>query len=106
VQAHGQAIETIEGVATADRLHPLQEAFIAEHAIQCGYCTPGMIMSAKALLDKTPRPAKAEIREALSGNVCRCTGYTKIVKAVKRVADRIAANGGGAPTTEVGHDRL
>jgi len=86
VEAHGKKITTIEGLSTGDRLHPLQEAFVDEGAIQCGFCTPGMILSAKALLDEVQEPSEEEIREALSGNLCRCTGYVKIVKAVQRAA--------------------
>jgi len=87
VQANGSQVTTIEGLGTPDNLHPLQKAFIEEGAVQCGFCTPGMIMSAKALLDKKNNPKEEEIREALSGNLCRCTGYVKIVQAVKRAAD-------------------
>ncbi len=87
VQANGSHVETIEGIGTPDKLHPLQKAFIKEGAVQCGFCTPGMIMSAKVLLDKKNNPEEEEIREALSGNLCRCTGYVKIVQAVKRAAD-------------------
>jgi carbon-monoxide dehydrogenase small subunit len=84
---HGRWVETIEGVAAPDgTLHPLQEAFLEEGAVQCGYCTPGMILSAKALLAKNPRPDVAAIEEGLSGNFCRCTGYAKIVRAVQSAA--------------------
>ncbi len=82
VEAQGKEISTIEGLARGGQLHPLQRAFIDHGAIQCGFCTPGIIMSAKALLDKNPQPTEAEVREAISGNYCRCTGYTKIVEAV------------------------
>ena len=85
-RADGKNITTIEGLSSRDRLHPLQEAFVEEGAIQCGFCTPGMILSAKALLDETREPSEREIREALSGNLCRCTGYVKIVKAVQKAA--------------------
>jgi carbon-monoxide dehydrogenase small subunit len=85
-RAQGAVIETIEGISKPGRLHPLQQCFIENGAIQCGYCTPGMIMSAKALLDKNPHPTKQEIREALAGNLCRCTGYVKIEKAVEQAA--------------------
>ena len=84
VQAQGREILTIEGLAT-DKLHPLQQAFIDTFAVQCGYCTPGTILAAKALLDENPRATEEEIKEGLSGNLCRCTGYTKIVEAVKQV---------------------
>ncbi len=83
VEAEGREITTIEGLAKGGKLHPLQEAFVEHHAIQCGFCTPGMILTAKALLDATPAPTEEEIRRALSGNICRCTGYAKIVDAVK-----------------------
>ena len=86
VQADGKKITTIEGIAAEDRLHPLQEAFVEEGAVQCGFCTSGMILSAKALLDQKVHPADDEIRQAVSGNLCRCTGYVKIVRAVKRAS--------------------
>ena len=86
VEAKGKEILTIEGLRKDGELHPLQQAFIDEGAVQCGFCTPGMILSAKALLDENPDPDEAEIREALAGNLCRCTGYVKIVKAAKSVA--------------------
>ena len=83
----GRTVLTVEGLAGEDgALHPLQEAFLEEGAVQCGYCTPGMLLSAKALLDRSPSPDPGEIEEALSGNLCRCTGYAKIVKAVERAA--------------------
>ena len=82
VQADGKQVTTIEGVETSQGLHPLQTAFVDKGAIQCGYCTPGMILSAKSLLDRNPRADEAEIRKAISGNLCRCTGYQKIVEAV------------------------
>jgi carbon-monoxide dehydrogenase small subunit len=85
-EAEGRAITTIEGLAAAGRLHPIQEAFVDHHAIQCGFCASGMILTAKALLDQTPDPTEIEIRHALSGNICRCTGYAKIVEAVKAAA--------------------
>jgi carbon-monoxide dehydrogenase small subunit len=86
VQADGKSVTTIEGVASGAHLHPLQEAFVEEGAIQCGFCTPGMILSAKALLDKAHEPSEFEIREAISGNLCRCSGYVNIVKAVQKAA--------------------
>jgi len=86
VQADGKKITTIEGIASEGKLHPLQEAFVAEGATQCGFCTPGMILSAKALLDRNSNPADDEIRLAISGNLCRCTGYTKIIRAVQKAA--------------------
>lgn len=84
--AVGKSIETIEGLSKGTQLHPLQRAFVACGAIQCGYCTPGMIMSAKALLDKNPDPSEEEIRHAISNNLCRCTGYVKIVDAIRTAA--------------------
>ena len=86
LEADGSTVETIEGIGTPGNLHPLQQAFIDAGAIQCGYCTPGMIMSAEALLRKNPDPSEDEIRLALSGNICRCSGYVQIVRAVKRAA--------------------
>ena len=86
IQADGKEILTIEGLSSGGRLHPLQEAFVEEGAVQCGFCVPGMILSAKALLDEKKDPSEGEIREALSGNLCRCTGYVKIIKAVQKAA--------------------
>jgi len=86
VQADGKEILTIEGLSSGGKLHPLQEAFVEEGAVQCGFCVPGMILSAKALLDEKDDPSEEEIREALSGNLCRCTGYVKIIKAVQKAA--------------------
>jgi aerobic-type carbon monoxide dehydrogenase small subunit (CoxS/CutS family) len=86
VQADGATIETVEGLADGDRLSPLQQAFSDHHALQCGYCTPGMLMSATALLRENPSPSEAEIRKALQGNICRCTGYWNIFEAVKAAA--------------------
>jgi len=86
LQAEGKEIETIEGLGQADDLHPLQKSFIANGAVQCGFCTPGMLLSAAALLKKNPSPTEKEIRTAISGNLCRCTGYQKIVKAIQDVA--------------------
>ena len=88
VQADGSEVTTIEGLAEGDRLHPLQEAFWEEHGLQCGYCTPGMIMSSVNLLADNPAPTEHEIREGISGNFCRCTGYQHIVNAVARAARR------------------
>lgn len=85
-QADGKAILTIEGMGTPEQLHPIQEAFIRNGAVQCGYCTPGMVLSAKALLDKHVNPSEEEIRRAISGNLCRCTGYQKIVDSIKDAA--------------------
>ena len=85
-QADGRDVLTIEGLATCERLHPIQEAFEKHAALQCGFCGPGAILSAKALLDANPAPTAREIREALAGNLCRCTGYTKIIEAVQAAA--------------------
>ena len=90
LDAEGYEITTIEGIAEDGELHPLQEAFVDHGAIQCGFCTPSMILSAKALLDESPRPTEEEIRRALVGNLCRCTGYTHIVTAVKAAAEAMA----------------
>jgi aerobic carbon-monoxide dehydrogenase small subunit len=95
VEAENKDIQTIEGLADSwpgnrpEQLHPIQEAFVENHGIQCGYCSPGMILTAKALLDEKPSPSDAEIREALSGQVCRCTGYAKIVDSVRDAAARL-----------------
>jgi carbon-monoxide dehydrogenase small subunit len=87
MEAEGKTITTIEGIASKDgQLHPLQTAFINEGAVQCGFCTPGMIMSAKALLDTNDKPTEEEIKDAVAGNLCRCTGYVKIIDAIKTVA--------------------
>jgi carbon-monoxide dehydrogenase small subunit len=86
VQARGREITTVEGLEGAGGLHPMQDAFHEEHGLQCGFCTPGMMLSAIALLEENPDPSEEEIRWALSGNVCRCTGYQNIVKAVQRAA--------------------
>ena len=89
VDADGKSVETIEGVADGDKLDPIQEAYIEEGAIQCGFCTPGFIMTTKALLKENPDPSEAEIREYLKGNYCRCTGYVNIVKAVQSAAKKL-----------------
>ena len=88
-QAQGTKVTTIEGLETENGLHPLQKAFIEHFAIQCGFCTPGMILSAKALLDENPNATEDEIREALHGNICRCTGYKKIVEAIEAARDEM-----------------
>ncbi len=88
VQANGKKITTIEGVATDEGLHPIQEAFVEHGAIQCGFCSPGMILSGKNLLESNPKPTELEIRTAISGNLCRCTGYQKIVEAIKDVSEK------------------
>jgi aerobic carbon-monoxide dehydrogenase small subunit len=90
VQADGAEMTTIEGMMQDGQLHPLQEGFKQEHGLQCGYCTPGMILSASALLQKNPNPTDAEIRVGISGNLCRCTGYQNIVKAVQYAAQKMA----------------
>jgi carbon-monoxide dehydrogenase small subunit len=89
MQADGKEILTSQGLGTPEDLHPLQEAFMDYGAIQCGYCTPGMIMSAKALLDENLRPTRQEIKEAISGNICRCTGYEQIIEAVEAAAQML-----------------
>ena len=93
LQAQGAQVTTIEGLADGDRLHPLQEAFSACHGLQCGYCTPGMILSAAGLLATNAAPSEAEIVDALEGNLCRCTGYVNIVKSVQQAAAAMAAQG-------------
>ena len=85
----GKKVTTIEGLGDEDNIHPIQEAFVEEGAIQCGYCTPGMILTTKALLDKIKMPSEEDIKEALSGNLCRCAGYSKIVQAVKTAANNM-----------------
>jgi carbon-monoxide dehydrogenase small subunit len=92
IQADGAEIGTVEGLSTGVQLHPIQQAFHDDHGLQCGYCTPGFLMAAQALLEKNDHPTEAEVREGLVGNICRCTGYTNIVKAVMTAA----ANGNGA----------
>jgi len=90
VQAEGAAITTVEGLAPQGQLHPIQRAFWEEHGLQCGYCTPGVLISTYALLQHNPRPDETEIRHALEGNICRCTGYHNIVKSVQSAAERLA----------------
>jgi carbon-monoxide dehydrogenase small subunit len=89
VQAHDREIMTVEGLEQNGKLHPLQEGFMAEHGLQCGYCTPGMLMTGYAFLKKTPSPSEDDIRHAISGNLCRCTGYVNIVKAVQHAAAKL-----------------
>jgi carbon-monoxide dehydrogenase small subunit len=91
VQADGAAIKTIEGMADGATLHPLQQGFWDQHGLQCGFCTPGMIMQAAALLAENPDPSEAQIREGISGNLCRCTGYVNIVKAIQQAAGEMRA---------------
>jgi carbon-monoxide dehydrogenase small subunit len=93
VQAHGKRLMTVEGLEQDGRLHPIQEGFVQEHGLQCGYCTPGMMMTSYAFLKRTPTPSEDEIRHAISGNLCRCTGYVNIVKAVQYAAARLQEGG-------------
>ena len=95
LQAHRQEVMTLKGVGTPENPHPLQQSFVNHGAIQCGFCTPGMIVSAKALLDQNPHPTRDNIREAISGNLCRCTGYKKIVDAIEDAAGRLRQKAGG-----------
>jgi carbon-monoxide dehydrogenase small subunit len=95
VQAEGAEVETIESLAAGGELHPLQEGFWEKHGLQCGYCTPGMIMSAKGFLAENPNPTEDEIRHGISGNLCRCTGYNKIVEAIQYAAEKLQADAGG-----------
>ncbi|MEP7105403.1 MAG: (2Fe-2S)-binding protein, partial [Chloroflexota bacterium] len=92
VQAEGKDVTTIEGLAKGDQLHPIQQAFWDEHGLQCGYCTPGFIMAAKYLLDTNPNPTDDEIRKGLEGNLCRCTGYVNIIKAVKSASQTMSGS--------------
>jgi carbon-monoxide dehydrogenase small subunit len=92
VQADGCSVSTVEGLEQGGKLHPVQEAFTEKHALQCGYCTPGMLMTCSALLERNKQPSEQEIREAISGNLCRCTGYLNIVKAVQHAAERMRAS--------------
>jgi carbon-monoxide dehydrogenase small subunit len=85
LQAEGKEVETVEGLGTEEKLHPLQVSFIKHGAVQCGFCTPGMLMSAEALLRQNPHPAEDEVKRGISGNLCRCTGYVKIIKAIQNV---------------------
>ncbi len=96
-QADGRSVTTIEGLAPQGMLHPVQQAFWEEHGLQCGYCTPGMVMSTVALLAEVPDPDEATIRHALEGNICRCTGYHNIVKAVRSAAEKLAAGAQPVP---------
>ena len=99
VQADGAEVLTIEGLARNGKLHPLQEGFWEEHGLQCGFCTPGFIMAAYDLLRRNPNPDEAEIRHALEGNICRCTGYHNIVRAIRYAAERMAGTAGAEPAT-------
>jgi aerobic carbon-monoxide dehydrogenase small subunit len=93
VQVDGREIMTVEGLASQSELHPIQEGFKDEHGLQCGFCTPGMMMAAKALLERNPNPTEEDVRWGLSGNLCRCTGYQNIVKAVLWAAEKMRAEG-------------
>jgi aerobic carbon-monoxide dehydrogenase small subunit len=93
VQARGKTLMTVEGLEQDGKLHPLQQGFIAEHGLQCGYCTPGMLMTSYAFLEKCPDPSDDDVRWAISGNLCRCTGYVNIVKAVRHAAAALRAGG-------------
>lgn len=90
MEAEGKVIETIEGLERGGGLHPLQQSFIENNGIQCGYCTSGMIMSAKALLDKIPKPTEDQIRTSIAGNICRCTGYVQIVESIQKAAEKLS----------------
>lgn len=92
LEAEGRAITTIEGIGSGSKLHPLQEAFATCGGSQCGYCTPGFVMTSVAFLERNPSPSRAEIKDAIAGNLCRCTGYVKIVDAIERAADRLRAS--------------
>ncbi len=94
LQVEGKHVETVEGLADGEKLHPLQEAFLDNGGYQCGFCTPGMLMAAKSLLNENPNPTKDEIRHGLSGNLCRCTGYVRIVDSVEDAARRMRKEGG------------
>ena len=91
VMAHGHNVTTVEGLGTIDKLHPLQEAFKEEHGLQCGFCTPGFLTTLAAFLEENPHPSEEEIREAISGNLCRCTGYQHIKESVKNAAEKMSA---------------
>jgi aerobic carbon-monoxide dehydrogenase small subunit len=94
VEVEGKCVTTVEGLADASELHPLQQCFLEDAALQCGICTPGFLVAAKALLDENPCPTEAEIRFALAGNICRCTGYDKIIRAVQHAAERLTLRDG------------
>ncbi|HXU34177.1 MAG TPA: (2Fe-2S)-binding protein [Thermoanaerobaculia bacterium] len=97
VQADGHSLTTVEGLEQGGKLHPIQNGFWQEHGLQCGYCTPGMLMTTSALLERNPDPSEEEIREAISGNLCRCTGYVNIIKSVQHAAAAIAAQAQPSP---------
>ena len=98
-KADGAEILTVEGMARQGQIHPLQQAFLEEGAVQCGYCSPGMLLSAKVLLDEDPRPSAEDIKEAISGNLCRCTGYVRIIRAVQVAAERMRGEVGDPPAS-------
>ena len=100
VQVDGSAISTVEGLEQGGKLHPIQEGFYEEHGLQCGFCTPGMMMTSVAFLKENPNPSDDEIRHAISGNLCRCTGYVNIVKAIHYAADKMRAEQATPPTSE------
>jgi carbon-monoxide dehydrogenase small subunit len=95
VEADGREILTVEGLARGDKLDPLQEAFVQEGAVQCGFCTPGMLIAAKGLLNENPQPTELQVRQALAGNLCRCTGYVRIITAVLKASEKVADSAGG-----------
>jgi carbon-monoxide dehydrogenase small subunit len=97
VQAEGHDLKTVEGLADGDRLHPIQEAFWEAHGLQCGFCTPGFLMTITEFLTENPTPTEDEIREAIAGNLCRCTGYINIIKAVQIAAEKLSAHGDTTP---------
>jgi carbon-monoxide dehydrogenase small subunit len=101
LKADGAEILTVEGLALKDRIHPLQQAFWEEGAVQCGYCTPGMLLAAKAFLDENPEPSVEDVKEAISGNLCRCTGYTKIIRAIQAASEKICKEGGMRAVKEI-----
>lgn len=96
IQADGHTVETVEGLGDADALHPVQQAFRDQHGLQCGFCTPGLLMTAAELLERCPSPSEAQIRDEISGNICRCTGYVHIVRAVQQAARELAGSGDAA----------
>ena len=100
VQADGSNLKTVEGLSTGEQLNPLQLAFQEQHALQCGFCTPGMLVTAYAFLNETPRPTEAQVREAISGNICRCTGYQPIIKAILQAAEMGELGNQGSAVTD------
>ena len=102
VQAEGQSLTTVEGLAKDGKLHPIQDAFWEHHGLQCGYCTPGMLLSAVFLLDRNPNPTEEEIRKGIAGNLCRCTGYVNIVKAIKAAAEKMSSEEGAKTISSKG----